>query len=50
MRAAVVPSVNWTLAVKEIPAPKPSTNQVLIKIHASSIFYADVHITHGILW
>jgi D-arabinose 1-dehydrogenase-like Zn-dependent alcohol dehydrogenase len=33
----------------EIPTPKPSTNQVLIKIHASGICYTNVHITHGIL-
>ncbi len=49
MRAAVVPSINHRWEVKEIPIPKPSFNQVLIKIHASGICYTDVHITHGIL-
>lgn len=49
MRAAVVPWVNGRWEVKEIPTPKPSTNQVLIKIHASGICYTNVHITHGIL-
>ena len=45
MLAAVVPSVNGKWEVKEVPTPKPGTNQVLIKIHASGICYADVHIT-----
>lgn len=49
MRAAVVPSVNGRWEIKEIPTPKLSTNQVLIKIHASGICYTDVHITHGVL-
>jgi D-arabinose 1-dehydrogenase-like Zn-dependent alcohol dehydrogenase len=49
MRAAVVPHVNGEWQVKNVPTPKPDTNQVLIKIHASGLCYTDVHITHGAL-
>jgi len=47
MRAAVVPKINGKWEVKEVPTPKPSANQVLIKIHASGLCYTDVHITKG---
>ena len=33
--------------VKEIPAPEPGPNQVLIKIHASGLCFTDVHQTRG---
>jgi alcohol dehydrogenase len=49
MLAAVVPSVNGKWEVKEIPTPRPGTNEVLIKIHASGICYTDVHATKGAL-
>jgi D-arabinose 1-dehydrogenase-like Zn-dependent alcohol dehydrogenase len=49
MLAAVVPSVNGKWEVKEMPTPRPGTNEVLIKIHASGIFYTDVHATIGAL-
>jgi alcohol dehydrogenase len=49
MFAAVVPSVNEKWEVKEVSAPKPGPNQVLIKIHASGICYTDVHATKGVL-
>jgi alcohol dehydrogenase len=35
--------------LKRFQPQKPSTNQVLIKIHACGICYTNVHITHGIL-
>jgi alcohol dehydrogenase len=47
MRAAVVPKIGGKWEVKEIPTPEPSSNQVLIKIHASGLCYTDVHITEG---
>ncbi|OLC33448.1 MAG: alcohol dehydrogenase [Thaumarchaeota archaeon 13_1_40CM_4_38_7] len=47
MRAAVVPKINGKWEIKEVPTPKPSTNQVLIRIHASGLCYTDVHITKG---
>ncbi|MBV9175921.1 MAG: alcohol dehydrogenase catalytic domain-containing protein [Nitrososphaeraceae archaeon] len=49
MLAAVVPSVNGKWEVKETPTPRPGTNEVLIKIHASGICYTDVHATKGAL-
>ena len=47
MKAAVVPAVNSTWQVKDVPQPQPGPNQVLVKMHASGICYTDVHLTHG---
>ena len=47
MKAAVVPRIGGKWEVREVPAPEPSANQVLIKIHASGLCYTDVHITEG---
>jgi D-arabinose 1-dehydrogenase-like Zn-dependent alcohol dehydrogenase len=47
MQAAVVPAANSAWQVKEVPQPKPGTNQVLVKMHASGICYTDVHLTLG---
>src|SRR5215208_5771894 len=49
MFAAVVPSVYEQWEVKEVSAPKPGPNQVLLKIHASGICSTDVHATKGVL-
>jgi alcohol dehydrogenase len=47
MKAAVVPKIDSKWEVKEIPAPEPGPNQVLIKIHASGLCFTDVHQTRG---
>ncbi len=47
MKAAVVPKIDSKWEVKEIPAPEPGSNQVLIKIHASGLCFTDVHQTRG---
>ena len=47
MKAAVVPEVNSSCQMKDIPQPQPGPNQVLVKMHASSICYTDVHLTLG---
>ena len=47
MQAAVVPAVNGSWQVKDVPQPQPGPNQVLVKMHASGICYTDVHETHG---
>jgi dehydrogenase len=47
MKAAIVPEIHGKWQVKDVPTPRPSTNQVLIKIHASGLCYTDVHITEG---
>lgn len=35
MKAAVVPAINSTWEVKDVPTPEPAANQVLIKIAAN---------------
>lgn len=47
MKAAIVPAVNAAWKVQEVPTPKPSPTQVLIKIKASGLCYTDVHMTKG---
>jgi D-arabinose 1-dehydrogenase-like Zn-dependent alcohol dehydrogenase len=47
MRAAVIPEVRSKWEVKDIPVPKPASNQVLIKIHASGLCYSDIHLTNA---
>ncbi len=47
MRAAVVPKLGAKWEVRDLPTPKPSTNQVLIRVRASGLCYTDVHITNG---
>jgi D-arabinose 1-dehydrogenase-like Zn-dependent alcohol dehydrogenase len=47
MQAAVVPAVNSSWQVKDVPQPQPEPNQVLVKVHASGICYTDVHQTLG---
>jgi D-arabinose 1-dehydrogenase-like Zn-dependent alcohol dehydrogenase len=49
MRAAVVPALNGRWEVRDVPAPVPGPNQVVIKIRASGLCYTDVHITEGML-
>jgi D-arabinose 1-dehydrogenase-like Zn-dependent alcohol dehydrogenase len=47
MKAAFLPSINSKWEIREIQTPKPSSNQVLIKINASGLCYTDIHITKG---
>src|SRR5690348_7523684 len=47
MKAAVVPAVNSSWQIKDVPQPQPGPNQVLVKMHASGICYTDVHLTLG---
>lgn len=47
MKAAILPSLNNKWEIQEIQTPKPSPNQVLIKINASGLCYSDVHLTEG---
>lgn len=47
MKSAVVEAVSAEWKIKEIPQPKPTPNQVLIKIVASGLCYTDVHLTEG---
>ncbi|MGH9684824.1 MAG: alcohol dehydrogenase catalytic domain-containing protein [Candidatus Acidiferrales bacterium] len=47
MRAAVVPAVNSSWEIHDVPVPKPGPNQVLVRLHASGVCYTDVHETLG---
>jgi alcohol dehydrogenase len=47
MQAAVVPAVNSSWQIKDVPQPQPGAGQVLVKMHASGICYTDVHETLG---
>ena len=42
-----VPAFNGKWEIRETPTPKPSANQVLIKVRSSGLCYSDVHITTG---
>jgi alcohol dehydrogenase len=47
MKAAVVPAVNGSWQVSEVPQPQPGPGQVLVKMRASGICFTDVHETLG---
>jgi len=47
MKSTLVPAKDQKWQITELPQPKPSPNQVLIKMHASGICFTDVHQTRG---
>lgn len=47
MRAAVVPAVNSSWEVREVPQPQLEPNQILVKMYANGVCYTDVHETLG---
>jgi alcohol dehydrogenase len=47
MKAAIVPAVNSSWQIKDVPQPQPGPGQVLVQMHASGICYTDVHQTRG---
>jgi alcohol dehydrogenase len=47
MKAAVVPAMNSSWQIKDVPQPQPGPGQVLVKMRASGICYTDVHQTLG---
>ena len=49
MLAADVPSVNGKWEVRKVSTPKPTANQVLIKINASGVCYTDIRAAKGAL-
>lgn len=48
MKAAVVPGVNETWELREIPTPHPGPGEVLIRVHASGVCGNDVSLTRGV--
>lgn len=47
MKAAVIPELNGTWELRDIPAPKAEPGQVLIKVHATGICFTDIWTTRG---
>ena len=47
MKAAVVPAVNSSWLIEDVPQPQAGPGQVLVKMRASGICYTDVHETLG---
>jgi propanol-preferring alcohol dehydrogenase len=47
MKAMVLESPGKPLVLKNVPAPEPDDNQVLIKIHACGVCRTDLHIVDG---
>jgi len=43
MKAAVVPAVNSSWQIEDVPQPHAGPGQVLVKMHASGVCYTDVH-------
>lgn len=49
MKAAVIPRVNGTWELREVPTPRPRPGEVLIKVHACGVCLNDVLATKGII-
>lgn len=49
MKAAVIPQVNATWELREVPTPRPGPADVLIKVHACGVCSNDVLATKGII-
>src|SRR6266481_1785323 len=47
MFAAVVPGANQKWEIRDLPTPKPSPTQILIRIRASGICFTDIHLAQG---
>jgi propanol-preferring alcohol dehydrogenase len=47
MRAMVLEGPHQTVRLKEVPVPRPTPRQVLIRIHACGVCRTDLHIVDG---
>ncbi|MFF8771936.1 alcohol dehydrogenase catalytic domain-containing protein [Kitasatospora sp. NPDC015120] len=47
MKAAVIPALNATWELRDVPTPKAEPGQVLIKVHATGICFTDIWTTRG---
>lgn len=49
MKAAVIPEVNATWELREVPTPRPGPGEVLIRVRASGVCGNDVAASRGLL-
>lgn len=49
MKAAVIPEVNGTWELREVPTPRPGPGEVLLRVHACGVCYNDVLATQGVI-
>ena len=47
MKAAVIPELNGTWELRDIPQPTAEAGQVLVKVHACGICFTDIWTTRG---
>jgi alcohol dehydrogenase len=47
MFAAVVPGANQKWEIRDVPLPRPSPSQVLVRIRASGLCFSDIHLAQG---
>lgn len=47
VKAAVIPEVNGTWELREVPTPRPGPGEVLIRVHACGVCYNDILVTVG---
>ncbi len=47
MLAAVLPSYGADLKIVELPIPRPSSGEVLIKVTAAGVCHSDLHLIDG---
>ena len=49
MKAAVIPEVNGTWELREVPTPRPGPGDVLVRVRACGVCHNDVLATRGII-
>jgi len=49
MKAAIIPEINGTWELGEVPTPRPGPGEVLVRVHASAICFNDVLATANII-
>ena len=47
MKAAVLPSPGSSVAIEEIPVPRPGADEVLVKVAACGVCHTDLHVIKG---
>ena len=47
MKAARIIQPNQPLQIQELPIPKPTGSQVLVKVQSSGVCHSDIHLWEG---